>query len=174
MIIKIEENQNENRRHFFPSEKLRIPEVVFFSKSDPKNPKAAEDVLSINGVENVLMADDFVSVVKSKDADWAELEPQIMAWILDFAQSGEPILWPETDLNLLIEALLDALVRPFLQKDGGNVEVLEFKDHILYVRFLGKCQGCPLSANTLKNVVERALIKYMPQISAVRQKETGA
>lgn len=60
------------------------------------------------------------------------------------------------------------LIRPMLQKDGGDLELLGIKNAVVYVRLKGACHGCSASAQTLKYGVERQLkIDIHPEISVV-------
>ena len=66
-----------------------------------------------------------------------------------------------------IEAAL-ARIRPTLQADGGDVELVEVTDKgVAKVRLTGACKGCPMSQMTLKNGVERLLLKEVPGLKAV-------
>jgi NifU-like protein len=56
-----------------------------------------------------------------------------------------------------IEKNIDEYVRPMLQKDGGDLEVVDIKDHLVYVRLQGACTGCPGAGMTLKLMVEQVL-----------------
>ena len=59
-------------------------------------------------------------------------------------------------------------VRPYLQADGGDIEVVELTDdNILKVRLTGACNGCPFSMQTLKAGVEQAVRRDIPQIKEV-------
>lgn len=59
-------------------------------------------------------------------------------------------------------------VRPALQADGGDVELVEVTDNgIVKVRLQGACKGCPMSQMTLKNGIERILMRDVPEIKAV-------
>ncbi len=59
-------------------------------------------------------------------------------------------------------------VRPYLQADGGDIEVVELTDdNILKVRLTGACHGCPFSMQTLKAGVEQAIKRDIPQIKEV-------
>ena len=48
-------------------------------------------------------------------------------------------------------------VRPHLQADGGDIELVEVEDNVVKVRLTGACAGCPMSQMTLKNGIERSL-----------------
>lgn len=58
-------------------------------------------------------------------------------------------------------------VRPALQADGGDVELVEVKDDVVKVRLTGACGGCPMSQITLKMGIERHLKKEIPDIKEV-------
>ena len=65
-----------------------------------------------------------------------------------------------------VQAALDK-VRPMLQADGGDVELVDVKNGIVTVRLQGACGGCPMSQMTLKNGIERILKQEIPEIVAV-------
>ena len=58
-------------------------------------------------------------------------------------------------------------VRPALQADGGDVELVEVKDDVVKVRLTGACGGCPMAQMTLKMGIERHLKKEIPDIKEV-------
>jgi Fe-S cluster biogenesis protein NfuA len=58
-------------------------------------------------------------------------------------------------------------VRPMLQADGGDVELVEVNEGVVTVRLKGACKGCPMSQMTLKNGIERILKKEIPEIKSV-------
>jgi Fe-S cluster biogenesis protein NfuA len=66
-----------------------------------------------------------------------------------------------------IESALDQ-IRPALQADGGNVELVEVGDDgVVKVRLTGACGHCPMSAQTLKFGVEKTLKSLVPSVTAV-------
>lgn len=66
-----------------------------------------------------------------------------------------------------VEKVLET-VRAGLQRDGGDIELVEIKDTVVYVRLKGACGTCPMSTLTLKNWVEAHLKKEIPEITAVK------
>lgn len=59
-------------------------------------------------------------------------------------------------------------IRPYLQADGGDISFLELTDdNVVNVELLGACGSCPYSQMTLKNGVEEAMRKALPQIKSV-------
>lgn len=70
-----------------------------------------------------------------------------------------------------VEAAI-AKIRPMLQNDGGNIELVEITpDGVVKVRLQGACRGCPMSRMTLKNGVERIVLKEVPGVKAVEAVE---
>lgn len=60
-------------------------------------------------------------------------------------------------------------IRPMLQADGGDVELVDCVDGVVTVRLKGACAGCPMSQMTLRNGIERALKNEIPEIKSVVQ-----
>ncbi len=59
-------------------------------------------------------------------------------------------------------------IRPTLQADGGDVELLDVsEDGVVKVRLTGACGGCPMAKMTLQNGIERVLREEIPDIKAV-------
>lgn len=66
-----------------------------------------------------------------------------------------------------VENVIDQ-IRPYLQADGGNIRFVELtEDNVVNVELLGACGSCPMSTMTLKNGVEQAMKKAIPEIKAV-------
>lgn len=61
-----------------------------------------------------------------------------------------------------------ATVRPALQADGGDVELVDVTDEgVVSLRLTGACRGCPMSTMTLKMGIERTLQQQVPEVSHV-------
>ena len=58
-------------------------------------------------------------------------------------------------------------IRPMLQADGGDVELVDVVDGVVTVRLQGACAGCPMSQMTLKNGIEKILKKEIPEVVSV-------
>ena len=64
--------------------------------------------------------------------------------------------------------VLDKL-RPFLQRDGGDCELVDVEDGVVKLRLVGACGGCPSATITLKAGIERALMEEVEGIEEVIQ-----
>jgi Fe-S cluster biogenesis protein NfuA len=71
------------------------------------------------------------------------------------------------DLKKAVEQAL-AKIRPLLQRDGGDIELVEVTDGVVKVRLTGACKGCPMSQMTLKQGVEKLLLKEVPGLKEVQ------
>ncbi len=76
----------------------------------------------------------------------------------------------EVNKEAIKQKVLNVLeqIRPYLQNDGGDIEFVELTDDmIVNVRLVGACGSCPYSTMTLKNGVESAVVKAIPEIKSV-------
>jgi len=65
-----------------------------------------------------------------------------------------------------VEAVLSQ-IKPVLQADGGDVELVEVSDGVVKLRLTGACAGCPMSTMTLRMGIERVLKEQIPDIKEV-------
>ncbi|ABU59838.1 NifU family protein [Roseiflexus castenholzii] len=72
-----------------------------------------------------------------------------------------------------VSRVLDA-ARPYIRSHGGDVELVEVRENVVYVRLHGSCNGCSLSAVTLRNEIEAALRANVPEIVGVQVVAAGA
>lgn len=68
--------------------------------------------------------------------------------------------------NDQVQEVLDK-IRPALQADGGDVELVAVEGGVVKVRLIGACRGCPMSQLTLSNGVERVLKEHLPEVERV-------
>jgi len=72
-----------------------------------------------------------------------------------------------SDTKKLVEQALEK-IRPMLQRDGGDIELVGVNDGVVKVRLTGACKGCPMSQMTLKQGVEKLLLKEVPGLKEVQ------
>jgi len=58
-------------------------------------------------------------------------------------------------------------IRPALQADGGDVELVDVTDGLVKVKLKGACAGCPMSMMTLKSGIEKFLKQHVPEVTGV-------
>jgi Fe-S cluster biogenesis protein NfuA len=72
----------------------------------------------------------------------------------------------EAPMKERVEQVIGKL-RPMLQRDGGDIELVDVTDGVVKVRLTGACGSCPMSMMTLKMGVENALKKEIPEVKQV-------
>ncbi len=74
---------------------------------------------------------------------------------------------PNAELESKVKNVLEQ-IRPYLQADGGDVEYVDMtEDNVVNIRLLGMCGNCPHSQMTLKNGIEAAVKRVLPEIVSV-------
>lgn len=71
----------------------------------------------------------------------------------------------EETVTKVMEALES--IRPFLNGDGGDIELIDVEDDKVFVRLHGNCNGCPMSFSTMKLGVENTIKQFAPEIREV-------
>jgi len=68
-----------------------------------------------------------------------------------------------------VTKVMEALdeIRPFLSRDGGDIELIGVNENIVTVRLLGNCSACAISSSTMKLGVENIIKQYAPEITEV-------
>jgi len=72
----------------------------------------------------------------------------------------------ETVVKIL--EVIDKL-RPYLQRDGGDMEFVRFEEGIVYIRMLGACAGCAFIDYTLSGGIEEAMLEEVPGVLGVEE-----
>lgn len=72
----------------------------------------------------------------------------------------------ELDIKNRVDDIINK-IKPYIQRDGGDIEVTKIEDGIVYVRMFGACEGCFALDVTLKQGVERLLLENVPGIIGV-------
>jgi Fe-S cluster biogenesis protein NfuA len=72
----------------------------------------------------------------------------------------------ELDVRARVERVLET-IRPYIQADGGDIELVDVSDGVVQIRLAGACVGCMYSMMTLQAGVERMIREEVPEIQAV-------
>ncbi len=65
-----------------------------------------------------------------------------------------------------VQSALDK-IRPALQADGGDVELVEITDGVVKLKLKGACGGCPMASMTIKHGIEKILKERIPEVKEV-------
>ncbi len=84
-----------------------------------------------------------------------------------------PSVMNTEDTEKAIQATLDK-IRPFLRRDGGDIEYIGFRDGIAYVAMVGACEGCALANDDISTGVEIIVMEEVPGVMAVKANDVPA
>ena len=181
MFIQTEATPNPDVIKFIPGRAVMAQGTrQFVSQDEAAVSPLAEALYRIDGVSALFFGADFLTVRRDPDSSliWAQLKPPILAAIMDFFTSGQPILREadtrvetvyEGELGQIvaeIKDLLETRVRPAVAQDGGDIEFDSFdlESGTLYLHMRGACSGCPSSSATLRQGVESLMKHYVPEV----------
>ncbi len=176
MFVQTEITPNPNSLKFLPGKIVSNSGSFQVTKKDNINNELVKNLLSIKGVDNIFLGNDFISINKYENTSWDEIKHIVISFINDFYSSGREFIIDKNlneenknleDIEKRIIKLLDQKIRPAVAKDGGDIKFKEFSDGIVKVQLQGSCSGCPSSTMTLKQGVQNLLCHYIPEVKGV-------
>jgi NFU1 iron-sulfur cluster scaffold homolog, mitochondrial len=187
MFIQTQPTPNPLTVKFLPGREVSPgTPYEFISLEEATASPLAAALFGVNGVRTVFLGEDFVSITKSENADWAHIKPQALAAIMDHFVSGAPVIataapdksadedeavyeGETAEIVAEIKELIETRVRPAVAQDGGDIIFRRFdvETGIVHLVMRGACSGCPSSTLTLKQGVENLLRHYVPEVTAV-------
>jgi len=185
MFIQTEATPNPEVLKFLPGRQL-LPggSREFRTQAEAAASPLARALFGLPGVTRVYYGDEFLTVMKDPDSEWAHLKAPILAEIMDHFTSGGPlIVSAEADIEeevyegetalvvAEIKELIDTRIRPAVAQDGGDIMFSRFEPDtgVVWLNMRGACSSCPSSAATLKSGVENLLRHYVPEVTRVEQ-----
>jgi len=177
MFVQTENTPNPNSLKFLPGKKVSNDGPLEITDKNESKNELIRNILSINGVTGIFLAEDFLSVNKDEKIEWEDLKHVIISFINDYYSNGNEIVIDnnrinsnESDLSEVekkIVKILENKIRPAVARDGGDIKFKEYKDGVVIVSLQGSCSGCPSSTMTLKQGVQNLLCHYIPEIKEV-------
>ena len=177
MFVQTQNTPNPNSLKFLPSKKVSNDDPFEITDKNKSNNELVRNILSINGVTGIFLAEDFLSVNKDDQTKWEDLKHIIISFINDYYASGNEIVIDsnkisstETQLSEIekkIIKILETKIRPAVARDGGDIKFKKYNNGIVTVQLQGSCSGCPSSIMTLKQGVQNLLCHYIPEIKEV-------
>ena len=177
MFVQTQNTPNPNSIKFLPSKKVSNDDPFEITDKNKSNNELVRNILSINGVTGIFLAEDYLSVNKDEKTNWEDLKHIIISFINDYYGRGNEIVIdsnkitsPETQLSEIekkIIKILETKIRPTVARDGGDIKFKKYNNGIVTVQLQGSCSGCPSSIMTLKQGVQNLLCHYIPEIKEV-------
>lgn len=141
-------------------------------------------------VKGVYITNNFVSITKEFNYDWADIMLKLKDFIKKFVEEGNEIVkegfaaemekvqaeqaaeqfsGEDGEIAKKIKELIDTYVKPAVEMDGGNIEFKAYDKGTVHVVMQGACSGCPSSTVTLKSGIEGMLKRMVPEVQEVVQ-----
>jgi len=150
----------------------------FETKERADGSPLAERLFALDGVANVLVADNVITVGKHTNTRWDGLRVEIGAAIRAQLLSGIPAVLQtrhaqgesgrsDTELHSVIQDLLDREVNKSIANHGGEISIIDIKNGVLSIAMSGGCQGCASSQVTLRQGFEVMLRRVAPEIMQI-------
>jgi NFU1 iron-sulfur cluster scaffold homolog, mitochondrial len=186
VAIEIERTPNPKALKFIVNQMVKVGgKLTLKSLEETQDLVLARDLFGLSGVNQVHLFENVITVSHDGTAEWEELVPKIEAVIQTRLPIHDPNWEPKSqtkakDRSQLspevkqIEEILDRTIRPGLQGDGGDIEIISFDKNLLIVNFQGACGGCPSSTMGTLNAIEGILQQeFDPAIKVVPQGMEG-
>jgi Fe-S cluster biogenesis protein NfuA len=149
--------------------------AYFGNREAAKLSPLALKIFEVSEVENLLIAENQITVTKSGYDPWPAIGKQIGAKIREHIKSGAPAvdpeyvhsLPPEAEIRKRVQQLLDREINPAVGMHGGWVELIDVKKNSVYLRLGGGCQGCGAADVTLKMGIERSIRELIPEVGEI-------
>jgi Fe-S cluster biogenesis protein NfuA len=178
--FRIQSTPNPNARKYVLSATVKAEGKVSYSDaSECSHVPMAARLLGLAGVKQVHLFENVVTITQNGEVNWADLDKSVQDAVLGEIDTHDvnfiDVLDREPERRALlseegkrIEDILDMTIRPGLQADGGDVEVVEIHENIVTLRYMGACGGCPSSMEgTLEAIKAILRDEYDPNVEVV-------
>ena len=179
--IRIQSTPNPNARKYVVSKELKSEgRVSYQSPEECEHVPMARELLEVTGVTQVHFFENVLTVTQTGALDWPVLDQIVQEIITEHldhhdenfvekvgaeTKAPRPALGPELEE---IDRILDATIRPSLQLDGGDLELVALEDNVLTIRYQGACGGCPSSyMGTLEAIRMTLRDEFRPGLEVV-------
>lgn len=166
LIITTLDTPNPNALKFVLAKDVKTKGKVSFNHpAECLNVPLASHLLGIPGVTQVHLFENVITVTQSGESAWHDIE----ARIVEIIQMDMPFHDPDfevateekaelSDPELIkISEILDKSIRPGLQADGGDVQLMELSANVLSIKYEGACGTCPSSRDGTLQAIESIL-----------------
>lgn len=164
VVQDVDLTPNPHALKFILNEKLlKFETRQFSSKEEAEKDPLAKGIFEIDGVVTVFYMDKFVTIEKSQNANWGQIQRPFIEFLKTFDKSlipEEQIVEPsieESELLKQINDILDQKVRPALAGDGGGLQVIGLNGYTVKIHYQGACGSCPTAISGTLMAIEGLL-----------------
>ena len=166
LFITTQDTPNPNALKFILAKDVKASgKISYHHPAECLNVPLASHLLGISGVSQIHLFENVVTVTQDGSRNWPDLEFEVVERLkmdmpshdanFEVAVEQRP---KHTDPDLLkIDEILDRSIRPGLQADGGDVQVIELTNNLLSIKYEGACGSCPSSREGTLSAIEGIL-----------------
>jgi len=149
--------------------------AYFDAASDTSRAPLARAILEVPGVQGVLVQNELVTVTAETGGNWMPVGKEVGRRIRSALTGPEDPIGAEVleslpapdEIRERVEQVLRDEINPAVAAHGGHISLVEVERNQVFLRMGGGCQGCGMATATLRQGVERALRRAVPQIGAI-------
>ncbi|WP_353132026.1 NifU family protein [Pseudopedobacter sp.] len=176
ITVYTESTPNPNTMKFIVNKLLINGSVDYPTKESANESRFASELYKFSFVNGVFFASNFVTITKSEDAEWTDIEPILKEFVkgaveseysVQAAKADEAVNFEGSDVEIKIQQILHDYVKPAVEQDGGAIAYKSFEDGVVTVELRGSCSGCPSSTITLKSGIQSLLQRMVPEVKEV-------
>lgn len=174
--VYTESTPNPATMKFLVNKLLLNGSVDYPTRESAETSPFAKELFKFNFVNGVFFASNFVTITKTEDAEWADIEPILKEFVKGATEAelrvkevitDESTSFEGTETEVKIQQILHDYVRPAVEQDGGAISYRSFENGVVTVELRGSCSGCPSSTFTLKAGIESLLKRMVPEVTEV-------
>jgi Fe-S cluster biogenesis protein NfuA len=164
--MRVQTTPNPNAKKFVLSKDVKTDgKVTFSSIDDCHHIDLARELYLLTNVTQIHFFENVVTITQNGLSQWDALEGNAKKVLVDFMPdhdanfltSDEEYRKDLTPDRLIVEELLDQHIRPHLQMDGGDIQVINLEGDLLTVRYEGACGSCPSSQTGTLDAIRSTL-----------------
>lgn len=149
--------------------------AYFWSADSVKDSPLAAALLGLGDVLGVRISRHDVVVTRAGADDWRAFSAKVASAIRAQIRSGKPgvgarfapDIKAQTEIKNKVQLIFDTQINPAVASHGGHVELVDVKDHRIYLKMGGGCQGCAGAAQTLRQGIEVTVREQLPEIEEI-------
>ncbi len=173
--VMTQEVPNPNARKYIINMDVRYEgKATFNSASECDHVPLAYSMFMMDSVGQVHFFENVITVTTDGGIDWVLMDRHIKSCIDEHLANHDPGFPTGLSKNkdhysvemVMIDSILDRTIRPYLQRDGGDIDLVSYKDNHLEIFYVGACGSCPSSrTGTLNAIISTLHDEYNPDLT---------
>lgn len=177
MKVTFETTPNPATMKFNFHQKISDQSFDFPNVESTETSPLAAKIFGFPWTASVFLGEDFITITKQDWVEWDILATPLAGLLGEHIESGQPVMIKlkasldeetnDSETVKQIKRVLQSEIRPVVAMDGGDVVFVKYEDHVLFLKMMGACSGCPSSQATLKDGIEVRMKELIPEIKEV-------